>query len=180
MSLSKGSYFLTVKTAQMAVELVKPTIERCMQEQPGIGGPFFKRRQLAIVILNPTVLYSPSMENHIGETVAPILHSECIGYEDKRENPYYQIALSKATISWRTGMPSREVALFAPHLLRKGDTPYYGGVVRDGLIVAASGVQSYFDEMVAGYVADTCIGLSHFMMHPIQEAKQVNFLGEEL
>ena len=48
-----------------------------------------------------------------------------------------------------------------PHLLINGDTPYWGGVKRDGIVVACSGVESYFERMIAGMVADACIALSY-------------------
>lgn len=48
-----------------------------------------------------------------------------------------------------------------PHLLFRGDTPYWGGVRRDGIAVACSGLEPHFDRMIAGMTADICIALSY-------------------
>ena len=41
-----------------------------------------------------------------------------------------------------------------PLLLFPGDTPFWGGVKRHGIVVACSGVQPWFDKMISGMVAD--------------------------
>ena len=48
-----------------------------------------------------------------------------------------------------------------PHLLFLGDTPYWGGVKREGIVVACSGVQPHFDRMIAGMVADGLIAMAY-------------------
>ena len=72
---------------------------------------------------------------------------------------YDEIALAKADLSWRNKRPSREIQQAAPHLYVAGDTKWGGSVVRDGLVVAFSGVQAVFDEMIAGWVADAIIAI---------------------
>ena len=62
-------------------------------------------------------------------------------------------------MSRHTGLPSRQVQQESPHLYRHGDTKWGGSVVRNGLIVAFSGVQAVFDEMIAGWMADAIIAL---------------------
>lgn len=60
------------------------------------------------------------------------------------------IALSKAEKSVRTGISSVNVE---PHYFYEGDTPYWGSVVLDGIVVACSGVESHYDEMFAMWIA---------------------------
>ncbi len=48
-----------------------------------------------------------------------------------------------------------------PHLLLRGDTPYWGGVKRDGIVVACSGLASHYDRMLSSMVADACIAIAH-------------------
>lgn len=48
-----------------------------------------------------------------------------------------------------------------PHLLFSGDTPFWGGVKRDGIVVACSGVEPWFDRMIASMTADVCIALAY-------------------
>lgn len=82
------------------------------------------------------------------------------GHGDPEEwnHNYTAIARNKAALLWR-GHDGRTDAM--PHLLCVGDTPYWGGVYRDGIVVACSGVQPWFDRMIAGIVADLCIGLAY-------------------
>ena len=48
-----------------------------------------------------------------------------------------------------------------PHLLFPSDTPFFGGVKRDGIVVACSGFDPWIDRMVSGMIADACIGLAY-------------------
>ena len=61
---------------------------------------------------------------------------------------YRDIAHAKAALSLRTGKPSRVVQQEAPFLYQNGDVKFGGSSVRDGLVVAFSGVQSVYDEML--------------------------------
>ena len=47
----------------------------------------------------------------------------------------------------------------APWLIQPGDTRYAGGVIENGLVVAASGLQDHFDEMISWLVLSTIQGL---------------------
>lgn len=128
--------FLDYRKARDVFEaFVLPGVERALK----CG--YVKRPHIHIVSLDPSV---PFM---VGRDL-PILFEHSIG-RDKWEHPYDRIARSKASISWRTGLPSREVALEKPHLLLPGDTLYWGSAVVDGIVSAASAVEPYFDEMFA-------------------------------
>lgn len=63
---------------------------------------------------------------------------------------YEKIAVAKAEVSWKTGLPSRKVQQDAPFLYEMGMTKWGGSVIENGLIVAFSGVQAVFDEAIAG------------------------------
>ena len=64
-----------------------------------------------------------------------------------------------------------------PHLLFPGDTPFWGGVKRNGIVVATSGVQPYFDKMISGMVADMCVALAyHAWLKSDDKKNDVNFL----
>lgn len=62
------------------------------------------------------------------------------------EHPFDDIARGKARLTGRTGLPSREVQLMKPHLLRREDVRYWGSWIEDDIIVAASGVKPWYDE----------------------------------
>ncbi|WP_084040450.1 hypothetical protein [Demequina sp. NBRC 110053] len=58
----------------------------------------------------------------------------------------------KVAVTIRTGMDSSRVRQDFPHLYRPGDIKYPGAIVREGLIVAFSGVQGDFDEMICEWM----------------------------
>lgn len=71
------------------------------------------------------------------------------GDEDGWEHNYRAIARGKADITARTGLPSREVQLLRPELLRPTDVKYWGSVIGGDVVVAVSGVQPWYDEAIA-------------------------------
>lgn len=110
-----------------------------------------------IVVLDPTMAYAPSVRI---SSVA--LFMEHVTAAHPEWHKYRDFAQAKAMLSWRTGRSSRDVQQNAPHLYLEpqntgdqGDVKWGGSVVRDGLIVAFSGVQPEYDE----WIADTMAGL---------------------
>ena len=148
-------YFVTPFRAREAFEtFVLPGIKNAMEEKS------VNRMHMHIVCLHPNTPYS---EN----TKLPILFDYSIGNPEDWERwdgkSYQDFAQAKARISWRTGMSSREVVMCHPHLLAKGDTILWGSSILNGVIVAVSGVQPYFDEMFATMTAAAVIGeASHY------------------
>ena len=135
--------YAITELAEQALALALPTIEALMKTHTS-------RRLMDVVMLGPN-----------GE----ILLDRCIGPDADRpefaelRQDFAAIARSKAAIHYRTGRPSREVHDRAPHLLLVGDTVYGGSAAYEGLIVAGSGVQDYFDETIAAILAATFWGL---------------------
>ena len=70
-----------------------------------------------------------------------------------------EVARGKARLHFRTGKPSLEVQSRRPHILEVGDTIWGGSADHEGLIVAASGVQSCYDEAICAIVAAILWGL---------------------
>lgn len=70
--------------------------------------------------------------------------------ESDRENFFNEVALSKLRLSVRTGRNAYDVRLCER---RNEETRYYGSVVLGNIVVAASGFQAYYDEMVCGILA---------------------------
>lgn len=58
-------------------------------------------------------------------------------------------AKAKAKLVHRTGRDTSALRAVAPHLYAPGDISYPGGIVREGMIVAYSGVQGELDEMIS-------------------------------
>lgn len=132
--------FLTPAVARGVVEKIK-TFALNLSE--------LKRAHLHIVI------YVPS-ENGIPE----LLFESSLGEKSEWEHDYEKIAQSKAHQIWQGRNDSGATSIM-PHLLRPGDTPYYGAVKRKSIVVACSGVQPWFDQMISGMVAEMCIAYAH-------------------
>lgn len=81
------------------------------------------------------------------------------GYAAVYEHDYQEIASKKAELSARTGLSSREVQLLHPELLQYGDTCFFGSVICGDIVVAASGVEAYFDEACAKIVLTIILAL---------------------
>jgi len=91
--------------------------------------------------------------------------------------PENRIARSKAEISWRTGLTTRDVVSNHPEYLREGDAIYPGSTVQNGLIVAISGFPpDQWDEALSMKLAGEIWGRVMDMF--LEERKQMLQKGE--
>jgi len=129
------SVYLNAARAQQALSLAEPAILRLMQTVTN-------KKALHIVILG-----------HDGE----VLHEADIGpdvvADRERLLQCTDVARGKARIHFRTDRPSLEIQARRPNALIVGDTIWGGSAEHEGVIVAASGVQSSFDEAISAMVA---------------------------
>lgn len=151
-----ASYFLTETLAKEAVALALPAIKKLMATRTG------GRNGLHIVILDPTI--TPAGGGSFAEA---ILYEHQIGDPEGWKHDYVAIARSKAEQAWRDGRPNLWTHLFAPALIVEGDARYWSSFVYNGLVVACSGIQPWFDFLVGGWVALACQQLA-------QDEKQVH------
>ncbi|CAB3934004.1 hypothetical protein QEP16_08540 [Achromobacter insolitus] len=128
--------------AAQAVQLALPMLEAARGD-PRVGDSGF----LHIVIMNP--LARPGACEFAGA----ILYEESIGDPEKWDADYGAYARGKARLSWRTGRSSHEVLALQPHLLHAKDTQVWGSVAIDGIVVAVSGANPWFDEALAAAIA---------------------------
>ncbi len=152
--------FLTTAVAREAVDLVMSALS---------SGPVrnkLKRYAGYVVILVPVIADVEDAFDEEGplplqNIVWPYtLFERSFGDGVEWTAKYDEIAHSKAQQLWR-GQNSDGVTDIMPHLLYQGDTPYWGGVKRHGIVVAFSGVQSYFDQMISGMIADALKALAY-------------------
>ncbi len=138
--------------AAYALALARPSIELAM-----LGGAA-KRSDLFITI---------SRLEKLGE----FTHLACDSYGDRSEweYPYENIAGAKHDMTVRTGLSSREVQLLHPELIRELDSYYWGSVIFGNIVVAASGVQAWFDEAFATMTASFCRALCQSKLDAIQQ-----------
>ena len=88
-----------------------------------------------------------------------LLYEQSFGTIADWEHRYGIIARSKAIQLWTGRNDGRTDN--QPHLLFPGDTPYWGGVKRNGIVVACSGVQPWFDQMISGMTIDAMVALAY-------------------
>lgn len=161
--------FLTETMALKAIESVWLMI------MGRVTNPLFtpKHQDCHIVVMVPEMEATSPDENVHGQDiynypdypVRPIVLAEK-SFGDKNMNwaaDYVDIARCKALKLWHGQNDGRTDIL--PHLMYSGDCPYWGGVKRDGIVVSCSGVEPWFDRMIASMVADLCIaGAYHAWM----------------
>lgn len=119
------------------------------------------RKDCHVVIIVPSIQVGRSATpGWLNYEVGPsILHEQSFGDPMKWEKPFDQIARAKALQLWDDRNDDRTNPM--PHLLFSGDTPFWGGVKRQGIVVACSGFQSWYDKMVSGMIADACIAIAY-------------------
>ncbi len=135
--------FLDWKMCHDACAMVQPHIELLMNKK------VFKREHMCIVVADPLVMAHSSFI----EWLAKGMHYEhCIGEKSSWEYGFDVFARNKAYMSVKYGMSTYEILTLHPHLLAIGDILYGGSAVSNGLVVATSGVQPEYDEMVSKWV----------------------------
>ena len=158
-NIPADSFFFGEELVEKAVDSVLPAVYAMM------ASGRLKRHNLHIVVLNPLV------QPWNGTFEEAILFEKSLGNPYSWEHPYDKIARSKAEISWHTSLPSQMVQLRMPQHLVAGNTVYWGSAVLDGIIVAASGVQPWFDQMIAGWIAEACRA---FAIDATQKYREIN------
>lgn len=143
--------FLTSKMASTAVQHVfnSTLLSKDM-------APLMNRKQGHIVILVPAMLDEriddyPNWPNY---AVQPhLLYEQSEGAEESWEYPFDNIARCKALQLWHGRNDDGQTDSNA-HLLFPGDTHYWGGVKRHGMVVAFSGEKPWIDQLISGNTAD--------------------------
>lgn len=145
-------------TEQLAEKAIIATLDAVLHGRT--LNSMLKRYHFHIVVLVPAM--EDARETDYPDypdypTKAYVLYEYSHGNKDW-EHPYDNIARCKALQLWTDRNDGRTASI--PHLLFSGDTSYWGGVKREGIVVACSGVQPWFDRMISGMVADIIIAMS--------------------
>ncbi len=138
-----------------------------------------KRKQCHVVVLVPGMVdhCEEDYPNWPDYPLKPVLLYEksFLGGQEKLEADFDSIARCKASQLWTDRNDDRTDCI--PHLLFKGDTPYWGGVKRRGIVVTCSGVQPHIDKLIAGIVADILVAMAHAAWKNSEDCQQqVDFL----
>ncbi|HVX48235.1 MAG TPA: hypothetical protein VHA05_02670 [Candidatus Saccharimonadales bacterium] len=169
---------LTRPQCSKALAIVEPAIQMAMFEK------IVKRRQGFMVVLNPKIQREPKYKKPDAKFMEDVvLFTSHFGNPEEWDHPFDDIAISKAFISWMTGLPSRQVQLMYPYLYQEGWTKFGGSAVRPGNLIAAfSGVEEHYDEMFAALMLDAITGVCLHEMHGpdgVMAHKSITYLGEK-
>ena len=149
---------LDSSAAREAVEMALPSIEKALQ-RPGVSG----ERCLHIVVVDPLIRYGTRPFKDA------ILLEQSIGDPKAWDADYRSFARGKAELAWKSGCDTHMIQEVHPHMLQIGDTLLWGGVCRDGLIVAASGAHPWFDEAFANMVAGFLLAIAQERVRAARE-----------
>lgn len=160
-----------------ALTIVEPAIQMAMDEK------IVKRPQGFMVVLDPRIQREPKYKEPDAKFMKDVvLFTAYFGNPEEWEHPFDDIAVSKAFISWMTGLPARLVQYMHPYLYQKGWTKFGGSAVRPGnLIGAFSGVEEHYDEMFAAMMLDAITGVCLQEMHGpdgVMAHKNITYLGD--
>jgi hypothetical protein len=133
---------VNAQLAQEAVACARPLFDRAVQTQD-----FGESSAAHVVVMRP----GSSPRDSAFEQA--ILYEESFGDVPRWDADYAGFARAKARLAWTMQRDSQLVRDVAPHLLTTGDTLLGGGVYIDGMTVAVSGMQAWFDEALAASVA---------------------------
>lgn len=124
-----------------------------------------------VVVLDPGTPYEPKYRHAIEDGLFEdlILYGHTIGNPQVHDIPKYKrIAYAKAFVSFLTGLPSHQVQQVSPMLYVPGMTKWGGSAVAGvgpmRLVVAFSGVQWYYDQMISEMMISAITALSHEQM----------------
>lgn len=128
--------------ARRAIALALPMLQASLDDK-GVG----ESHCMHIVIMDPCKPYGSCAFE------PAILHEHSLPSRDRWDADYAHYAREKARITWRTGIDSGQLMDRAPHLLGTGDTVLAGAIVLDGIVVAASGANGWYDEAFSRCIA---------------------------
>jgi hypothetical protein len=161
--------YMTADIAKDAVEAALTTVYSQLI-RGALDAPL--KEHLHIVVL------VPGMTDHVAEDypdwpdypLKPVLlYEESRGNKSEFAYPFDEIARCKALQLWTDRNDDRTDIV--PHLLFKGDTPFWGGVKRRGIVVSCSGLDPWVDKLVSGMVADIIVALTHdYWVHSLDKA----------
>jgi len=139
---SSPAPLVTAALAREAVACVRALFERAVTSED-----FGESHAAHVVVMRPGS--SPAD----APFESSILYEESFGDVPRWDVDYAVYARAKAKVAWATQRDSQCARDDAPHLLQGGDTLLGGAIHRDGLTVAVSGMQAWFDEALALSVA---------------------------
>lgn len=142
-------------------------------------GPF-KRKHGFLLVLDPLVRYDNALHGEGPTTEAfedAFLFRRDYGDPGSWEHDYTAVARAKAWASWKTGLSSLDIRQQAPYLYEHGMTKWGGSIVLPGgLVIAFSGFEEYFDQMICEMMGAAIKGLCLHEARALMEDGSITFL----
>lgn len=161
------SGILSSTLVEQAFAFVRPAIEAVFDT--GVTG----RRHLAIVVTATDTITGWRRESGVPFEKACYLVAE-IGDLSGSPWPNREIALKKAEISARTGLPSGQLP---PTYLVAGDTVFHGSAVLGGIVAACAGLDPRHDEMFSWWIASAVQAQAQgYLAETREKAPHLSFL----
>ena len=163
-------------TPRVAEEVISSVLSAAMGRESLICR-YLKRKMCHIVVLVPAMedARATNYPFYPNYPLQPVVLYEHSVDEANWPHEFDGIARCKALQLWHDRNDDRTDVM--PHLLFPGDTPYWGGVKRHGLVVTCSGVQPHFDKMISGMIADGLIAVAYELWKISEDMKKgVSFL----
>ncbi len=142
----------------------------------------------SVVVLNPAIPYEPKYQGAIDpQGMASDSFFDLVLWENPFGDigrydidKYIAIARAKAFVSYLTGLPSHLVQQQFPSLYVPGMTKWGGSAVAGvgpmRLIVAFSGVQWHFDQMISEMVVSAIQAVCHEQMRTVMASDEAMIL----
>lgn len=145
-----AALLLDVDAARRAVALALPMLVASLGDR-GVG----ESGCMHIVVMDPGRPYGSCPFDDA------ILYEHSLPARERWDADYAYYARGKARLAWRTGIDTSHVIARTPHLLRHGDLALGGGVAEQGMVVAVSGANPWFDDAFARGVACLLRAVAH-------------------
>ncbi|HWU64171.1 MAG TPA: hypothetical protein VN112_19305 [Ensifer sp.] len=139
------SDILTAELVGRAFAVIRPAVEATLRAE------VTDRRALALVVTTTDALRRGAADDATDFQSGCLLVTS-IGDLSRSPYPNLEIALKKAEMSARTGLPTAQMPA---HYLRSGDTIFWGSAVLNGIVVACAGLEPRHDEMFSHWFAAT-------------------------
>ena len=138
--MKRGLAMKHKEIAETAISILEPSIGKLLSEKA-------KRTDMHIVVMDPTKKpWEVSFEE-------AILLEKSLTDKASWQLPFDEFARAKARQAWRDSSDNARKHLLAPATIADGEIVHYGSFEYHGVIVAASGVEPWFDVLVSGWVA---------------------------
>lgn len=134
---------LSTELVERSFAFVRPAIEAVFDT--GITG----RRHLAVVITAVEAITGWRQTSGVAFADSCYLVTS-LGDLSGSPWPNMEIALKKAELSARTGLPTGQLP---PSYILEGDTVFHGSAVLGGIVVACAGLDPRHDEMFSWWIA---------------------------